>query len=103
MNKRMFAVVIAGLWTIGCGGDKASGSGAPSSTGKIGVKACDDYIAKMEACFLTMSPSERLATEESFKKTREAWKEAASRGGAAPESLQQGCEAALLQLRQPCK
>ncbi len=103
MNKWMFAVVFAGVSLVGCGGEKDSGSGPPASTDKIGVKACDEYIGKMEACFPKMDPHERSATEESVKNTRKAWKDAATRGGAGADSLKSGCEAALAQLMPICK
>ena len=49
MNKLMIALMVAGAFAVGCGGEKsgASGSGAAAGGDKIGVQECDDYIAKM--------------------------------------------------------
>ena len=53
MNKLMMALMVAGAFAVGCGGEKsgASGSGAAAGGDKIGVASCDEDISKMEACF----------------------------------------------------
>ncbi|MEZ4298469.1 MAG: hypothetical protein R3B70_26190 [Polyangiaceae bacterium] len=87
--------------TAGCGGEKSSGSTAGAES-KIGVAACDDYVAKVEACMSKMSASEKAAMQ-SFPSTREAWKKAAERGGPEKDQLQPACEAALVSLPPACK
>lgn len=105
MKKLMIALMVAGAFAVGCGGDKsgASGSGAAAGGDKIGIQACDDYITKMEACLGKMDPAAKAATETSFKQTRDAWKAAAAQGGAAKDALKQGCEAAVAAIPPTCK
>lgn len=49
-----------------------------SSSEKIGVPECDDYIAKYESCIRSKVPeSMRAQVETSLKASRESWKKAA--------------------------
>jgi len=71
------ALVMAMLGLVAC--DQSSGGSAASSTttsgsaagGSIGVKECDDYIAKWTACY--KDPTTRAAVEPSFKQVKEQW------------------------------
>lgn len=99
MKSFTIALVAAGVFAAGCGGEN-SGASAPAE--KIGVQACDDYIAKMEACLPKLSGSEKTAMQ-SFKDTREAWKQAAAKGGADKDRLKPACEAALAAIPAQCK
>lgn len=99
MNRPVLALMVAGAFAAGCG-DKGSGSGAASAE-KIGVQACDDYIAKMEACFAKHS-SVKSASEASFKTTRDSWKEQAARGAKEKDALKTVCEAALASIDPTC-
>ena len=105
MKKLMIALMVAGAFAVGCGGEKsgASGSGAAAGGDKIGIQACDDYITKMESCIGKMDPAAKAATEQSFKQTRDAWKAAAAQGGAAKDSLKLGCEASLAAIPVTCQ
>ena len=93
MKSWTIALMAAGAFAAGCGGDKSGASGA-APVEKIGIQACDDYIAKMDACLPKLSANEKTAME-SFKDTREAWKAAAAKGGAEKDRLKPACEAAL--------
>lgn len=102
MKSWTIALLAAGALFAGCGGDKsAEGGAAPSE--KIGVQPCDDYVAKMEACQSKMSASEKSAMLSGFKDTREAWKQAAAKGGTEKERLKPACEAALASMPPLCK
>jgi hypothetical protein len=102
MKKLMIALMVAGVFAVGCG-EKGSGSGAAAGAGdKIGVQACDDYITKMEAC-MGKDPAMKSASEAGFKTTRDAWKAAAAQGQAQKDALKTGCEAALASIPPTCK
>lgn len=102
MKIRTIALVAAGLLAAGCGGDKSGASGAGPAE-KIGVQACDDYIAKMTACLPRLSSGEKAAMESGFKDTREAWKQASAKGGVEKDRLKPLCEAALASIAPQCK
>jgi hypothetical protein len=93
-------VVAAGALVAGCGGDK---SGASGPAEKIGVQACDDYIAKVEVCLPKLSGGEKTAMQAGYKDTLEAWKQAAAKGGAEKDRLKPLCEAALASIAPQCK
>jgi len=101
MKKLMIALMVAGAFAVGCGGDKsgASGSGAAAGGDKIGIQACDDYISKMEACF-AKDPATKAAAEPGLKAQRDGWKQAAA---AAKEQTETACKAALANLPPNCK
>jgi hypothetical protein len=104
MKKLMIALMVAGAFVAGCGSKEGgSGSGAAAGGDKIGIEACDKYISTMEACLSKMDPAAKAATEQSFKQTRDAWKQAAAQGGAAKDALKQGCEAAVAAIPPTCK
>ena len=101
MKIWMIPLVALSALAAGCGDDKSGGSGAASAE-KLGIQACDDYIAKMEACMPKLSGSEKTAMQ-SYKDTREAWKQAAAKGGAEKDRLKPLCEAALASIPPQCK
>lgn len=101
MKSWTIALMATGLLAAGCGGEK-SGSGEAAAE-KIGVQACDDYIGKMDACMAKMTEDEKRAMQSGFKDTREAWKQAAAKGGTEKERLQPICEAALASMPAKCK
>ena len=102
MNKLMIALMVAGAFAVGCGGEKsgASGSGAAAGGDKIGVQECDDYIAKMEACF-AKDPATKAAAEPGLNTARKAWKDAAAQGGPTKDALKTSCAAMMASV--PCK
>jgi len=102
MKSWTIALMIAGAIAAGCGGDKSGASGAAPAE-KIGVQPCDDYIAKMEACLPKLTSNEKAAMESGFKDTREAWKQAAAKGGTEKDRLKPLCEAALASIAAQCK
>ena len=64
---------------------------------KVGVKACDDYIDKMQKCFKAMKkvPPEAAATQKKGLVTMaKAWKDATSKGEPAKKGIKDGCEMA---------
>lgn len=104
MKKLMIALMVVGAFAAGCGSKEGSGSGsgAAAAGDKVGIQACDDYITKMEAC-MAKDATTKAAMEQSFKTTRDAWKQAAAQGGAAKDALKQGCDAALAAIPPTCK
>jgi hypothetical protein len=77
------ALVMAMLGLVAC--DQSSGGSAASSTttsasgggsgggggGSIGVKECDDYIAKWTSCY--KDPTVRAAVQPSFDQVKQQW------------------------------
>ena len=101
MNKLMIALMVAGAFAVGCGGEKsgASGSGAAAGGDKIGVASCDEYISKMEACF-AKDAATKTAMEPGMKTMRDAWKTSAAADKASTETA---CKAALAAIPANCK
>ena len=80
--------------------EKTATATAPAAGGSdIGVPECDDYLKKMESCLGKMPAEARTASENAFKQSREAWKQAASTE-AGKTGLKQGCQSALDALSQ---
>lgn len=59
----------------------------------LGVRECDDYIAKYSACLLKMTPEAQAAMRPRFKQTQDAWKKAAATADGR-ELLRTACMAA---------
>jgi hypothetical protein len=79
-------------------GDSSTGSGSDKKGGadKIGVAACDEYIAKMEACADKVGEPGGQAIRDAAKQTSGAWRDAIKQGGSSAKSaLEQGCKTAL--------
>ena len=99
MKRMMGLVMIAALGlSIGAcdkkdsGAAGSSGGGGGAAGGGTGIKECDDYIAKFEACFSKMDPATKAAAEPAFKAQRDAWKASAASN---KDATQKGCKAAL--------
>src|SRR5579883_2319907 len=83
----------------GSGGSGGGGGGAASG-GSIGVKECDDYVAKYEGCFSKMDPIAKTAAEPGFKAQRDAFKQSAQ-AATTPEAkaaLANSCKQAMAAL-----
>ncbi len=74
-RKITVALVMALLGLIAC--DKSDNAGSSTTTsatgggGSIGVKECDDYIAKWSACY--KDPTTRAAVQPSFDQVKQQW------------------------------
>lgn len=83
MNRAIVGLVVVGALLFACGKkDSAGGAAASSSAGAaasvtgVGIKECDEYIAKIQACFAKDSKLKEEA-EAGFKAQTDAWKERA--------------------------
>jgi hypothetical protein len=76
------ALMMAMLGLVACDNASSGGSAGSSTTtsasgggagggGSIGIKECDDYIAKWNACY--KDPTMKAAAEPSFKQVKEQW------------------------------
>ncbi|MFO0564768.1 MAG: hypothetical protein U0263_03850 [Polyangiaceae bacterium] len=78
--------------------EESSSSGSTSSAaggGETGVPECDEYLTKYEKCLKEKVPAvARPAMEDSFKKTRETYKNLAS-NPTTKSGMAQGCKQAL--------
>jgi curli biogenesis system outer membrane secretion channel CsgG len=96
MKRMMGLVMIAALgFTVGACDKKdsgATGTGGAAAAGGTGIKECDDYISKVEACMGKMDPATKAASEPGFKAQRDAWKAAAANN---KDATQKGCKSAL--------
>jgi len=91
MKRIALAVLVVGMGVVGLACNKDSGGAGATGGGSIGVKECDDYLAKVEACF-AKDPTTKAAMEPGFKAQRDAWKSAAATN---KDALKVGCKAAL--------
>jgi hypothetical protein len=95
MKRIVLAVLVVGMGVVGlaCNKDSAGGSGggAAASGDSIGVKECDDYLEKVDACF-AKDPATKAAMAQGTKAQRDAWKAAAATN---KDALKVGCKAAL--------
>ncbi|HEY8040005.1 MAG TPA: hypothetical protein VIF15_09440 [Polyangiaceae bacterium] len=77
--KRTIAVglMLALTALLGCNkGDSAGSSGGASGGGgDIGIKECDDYIAKWNACY--KDPAMKAAAKPAFDTIQQQWREQA--------------------------
>ena len=72
-----------------------SGSSTTAAAGdKIGVAACDDYIAKYEACTPKVPEAGRAAYKQGLETMRTSWKKVAA-DPATRGSLEAACKQAL--------
>jgi hypothetical protein len=93
----MTAISVLGLGLVAC--DNGSSGGASGSTtttagggGSIGVKECDDYIAKFNSCY--KDPTAKAAAQPGLDAMKQAWAQAAKEP-AAKAGLAASCKAAL--------
>jgi hypothetical protein len=102
MKKIVVVLALMSAVTVGCKKDgEGGGGGGAAAGGDIGVKECDDYIAKYSACIAKMAPEAKTAMEGAFKQTKDAWKQAA----ATPEGktgLANACKAASDAIKATC-
>src|SRR6188474_3224685 len=82
--------VVLALLVVGCNKKDESKSSRPDS---IGVDACDEYVAKWEACF--KDPKARAVAEPGFKQLRDGWKTLAGQGEIAKQQLEKTCKAQI--------
>jgi hypothetical protein len=82
--------------TASSGSAAPNASAAPAASGP--VKECEDYAAKMQACFPKMSPEDRAEQEPAFNAAREAWAGQTDRAALAKD-----CKAALATIPSACK
>lgn len=111
----LFSVLALSLgFALACGGGEKAPDAPPpppaapvaapapaAPAGSVGVKECDDYIAKMEACLGAMDPAAKAAYESSFKQTKDAWVQAASTE-AGKAGLAQACTMAANSMPANC-
>ena len=77
------------------GSSNTSGSSTTAAAGdKIGVAACDDYIAKYEACTPKVPEAGRAAYKQGLETMRTSWKKVAA-DPATRGSLEAACKQAL--------
>lgn len=91
MKRIVLAVLVVGMGVVGLACNKDSAGSAASGGDGIGVKECDDYLSKVEACF-AKDPTTKAAMEPGFKAQRDAWKATAATN---KDALKVGCKAAL--------
>lgn len=97
MTKKILLVAMISVAAfVACKKDEAA-AGGPG----IGVKECDDYVTKYEACINKMGAAAKTAAEPGFKAQRDAFKQAA----ATPEgkkALATQCTAAMDAIKTTC-
>jgi hypothetical protein len=97
-----FALIIS---LAGCGGnDEGNGDNGEdtSSSGEIGIAACDEYIEKSQACFNSsdqVSEEQKEAVEQAFDATVDGWK-AMAENSDQKASLETACQSALDSIEQ---
>jgi hypothetical protein len=67
----------------------------------IGVRECDDYVAKYEACLAKMGPAAKAKSEPSFRAEAASLKEAAA-DPAAARTLALSCRMSMDAIRGQC-
>jgi hypothetical protein len=97
MIKAVIATLSACALFVGC--DKSGDAKPAGGVDSVGIQECDDYLAKMEACF-AKDPATKAAGEASVKGSRETWKK---RAQTDPEVTKKGCIAALQNIPANCK
>ena len=99
MSKKILLVLVvaaAALSVGACKKDEAAAEGAG-----IGVKECDEYITKYEACIGKMGAAAKTAAEPGFKAQRDAFKQAAGTP-AGKAALGTQCKAAMDAIKTTC-
>jgi hypothetical protein len=96
MKTLFTGVLLAAFATValtGCdkGGDKAEGGDKKegSSGDSIGIKECDDYIAKMSKCLDNMDDAAKGPAKDALEQSKKAWAEAAK--GPGKDTLKTTC------------
>lgn len=101
-------VALAGCKSESSGGGsggtekKTEAVAAPAAGGgDIGVKECDDYIAKYTKCLDKMPAESKAAMDTAFKQSKDAWKQAAATE-AGKAGLATACKAAADAIASTC-
>lgn len=88
---------LALLWALpSCVGSAADNENAAEEEVKLGVAACDEYVARMTACIQLMSPERRAPAEAALKANKASWQDSLAR---SEQGLAQACESSLMSLR----
>lgn len=102
MKRTMTVALVMALFGLMAGCDKSDNAGSSTTTsaagngggggggGSIGVKECDDYIAKWSACY--KDPTTRAAVQPSFDQVKQQWATMA-KDPAQKAGLQTACKA----------
>jgi hypothetical protein len=89
MKRIALAVLVVGMGVVGLACSKDGGAAASGDS--IGVKECDDYLAKVDACF-AKDPATKAAMAAGTKAQRDAWKTTAATN---KDSLKIACKTML--------
>lgn len=108
-NFAMLMIVGCIVALAGCKSESGGGSGGSEKKteavaaggGDIGVKECDDYIAKYSKCLDKMPAESKAAMDSAFKQSKDAWKQAAATE-AGKQSLATACKAAADAIASTC-
>jgi hypothetical protein len=99
MKRTIVVGVMLALGALVLACDKSSGGSGGATTettsgggGSIGVKECDDYIAKWDSCY--KDPAVRAAAKPGLDQMKTAWASAAKDPN-AKASLATGCKSAM--------
>ena len=65
-----------------------------AADGEVGIAECDAFVTAYRACVEKMPEAARGPAGDGLKQMVDAWKQAASQGDAARESLKTGCKSA---------
>ena len=70
--RRIFSVIACAIVGATLGPLACKGSGSGASIENVSISECDDYLAKMQACF-AKDPDTKEQQEPGFLATKEAW------------------------------
>jgi hypothetical protein len=66
---------------------------------KVGIAACDDFLAKYEACLAKMPSASQQATKDSIQQMRAAWKAGAADANSR-SALESACKSSADSMKQ---
>jgi hypothetical protein len=93
MKRTTTVALIMGMLALAACDNKDSAAASSTATGGgIGVKECDDYVAKFDACY--KDPTAKAAAQPSLDAMKQAWA-AAAKDPATKAGLSFSCKAAL--------
>jgi hypothetical protein len=110
-STTMVPLLAACLLVVGCDSDKSKSTntgaqgetkaeGSKDGAGKSGVKACDDYFAKVDECVKNAAPEAKTAMMQAAKSMRENLGRAKS--AEARKAYATGCKQALAAVTTSC-
>ena len=99
MTKKILLVLVVSAVALAVGGCKKDEAAAAGPG--IGVKECDDYVTKYEACINKMGAAAKSAAEPGLKAQRDAFKSAAGTP-AGKTALATQCKAAMDAIKTTC-